>query len=73
MERPPGKKDPIVKPVIEPGCIACGSCQFIDPEVFTVTDRSRVNESADFEAHQERIKKAAAACPVQVIALKEKS
>ncbi len=62
----------ILRPTIEPGCIACGSCQFIAPEIFEVTDRSRVNPSADLEAHAERIKQAAAACPVQVIKLTEK-
>ena len=29
---------------IEEDCIACGTCEGICPEVFTVTDRSRVNE-----------------------------
>lgn len=63
------KKD--LKPEIEPGCIACGSCQFIAPEVFTVTDRSRVTENADFQKNAELIKKAVKACPVQVIKIQE--
>lgn len=71
MTIPPQKKSRLIKPVIEPGCIACGSCQFIVPEVFTVTDRSRVSENADFRAYEELIRKAAAACPVKVIALQE--
>ena len=62
----------IVRPSIEPGCIACGSCQFIAPEIFEVTDRSRVKPSGDLEANTERIQKAANACPVQVIKLTEK-
>ncbi len=66
----PTKK--ILGPTIEPGCIACGSCQFIAPEIFEVTDRSRVNPSGDLEANEERIKRAAVACPVQVIKLTEK-
>ena len=32
---------------IEPGCIACGACQFNAPEVFEVTDRSRIINSAE--------------------------
>lgn len=66
----PSKK--VFRPTIEPGCIACGSCQFIAPQVFEVTDRSRVISSADFEAHAQQIERAAAACPVQVIKLIEK-
>jgi ferredoxin len=57
----------IKKPFIEPGCISCGSCQFIAPEIFEVTDRSRVRNGANFETHAELIEKAARACPVQVI------
>ena len=56
-------------PTIEHGCIACGSCEFIAPEVFTVTDKSWVNKQADVKKNAELIKKAAAACPVQVIKL----
>jgi ferredoxin len=56
-------------PTIEPGCIACGACQFIAPAIFEVTDRSRVKISANFEEHAEQIEKAAKACPVQVIKL----
>jgi ferredoxin len=58
-----------VRPRIEPGCIACGSCQFIAPEIFEVTDRSRVKQAGNFEENQECIIKAAKACPVQVITL----
>lgn len=61
----------VAKPTIEPGCIACGSCAFIAPQVFAVTDRSRVKESADFESQSALIEKAAAACPVSVINYKK--
>ena len=37
----------IKKVWIEPGCISCGSCQYLAPEVFEVTDRSRVKPCAD--------------------------
>lgn len=64
----PGSRGP--RPLVEPGCIACGSCAFIAPEVFEVTDRSRVNQGADFERNRELIEKAAALCPVSVIKIK---
>ena len=63
------KKKNLLKPVIEPGCIACGSCEFIAPEVFKVTDKSRVNQDADFAKNEQLIKEAVAACPVRVIKL----
>lgn len=61
----------LVRPTIVPGCIACGSCQYIAPEVFQVTDKSRVQTSADFEKNAELIQRAADACPVNVIILKD--
>lgn len=60
------------KVTIEPGCISCGSCQFIAPEIFEVTDTSHVKPDATIELYQERIRLAAAKCPVQVIAIEEK-
>jgi ferredoxin len=59
------------KVTIEPGCITCGSCEFIAPEVFKVTDRSRVRTDADIELHAQKIKEAARKCPVRVIAWQE--
>jgi ferredoxin len=56
---------------IEPGCISCGSCEFLAPEVFKVVVTSQVKQEADFEQWQERIRLAAARCPVQVIKIKE--
>ena len=47
---------------IEEDCIAC-----ICPEVFTVTDRSRVNEGVNFDDFEAGIKEAAESCPVEVI------
>ena len=52
---------------MEPGCIACGACAFNAPEVFEVTDRSRVKPDADIEKNIVAIEKAVAMCPVQVI------
>ena len=56
---------------IEPGCISCGSCQFLAPEVFEVIVTSQVKSGADFNKFEERIRDAAAKCPVQVIKLEE--
>lgn len=56
---------------IEPGCISCGSCQFLAPEIFEVIITSQVKSGADFKKFEERIKDAAAKCPVQVIKLEE--
>ncbi|HSC25252.1 MAG TPA: ferredoxin [Candidatus Babeliales bacterium] len=56
---------------IEPGCISCGSCQFIAPDVFEVTDVSRVKAGVDMQKFEQSIRKAAAKCPVQVIAIEE--
>ena len=52
---------------IEEACIACGTCEGICPEVFQVTDRSRVKEGVDFNDYEEGIKEAAESCPVSVI------
>jgi ferredoxin len=56
---------------IEPGCISCGSCEFIAPEIFEVTDRSRIKPNVDLKTECEKIKLAAAKCPVQVIVYEE--
>lgn len=56
---------------IEPGCISCGSCEFIAPEVFKVVMTSQVQQGVDYENFAERIRDAAAKCPVQVIKVEE--
>jgi len=56
---------------IEPGCISCGSCQFIAPEVFEVISTSQVKHPVDFQKFEECIRNAAAKCPVQVIKIEE--
>jgi ferredoxin len=52
---------------IEEGCIACGSCEQICPQVFVVTDRSRIIEGVNFGDYEAQIKEAAECCPVEVI------
>lgn len=58
---------PIKKLMIEPGCITCGACEFIAPEAFEVTDRSRIRKDVDLQKHDAVIEKAVRACPVNVI------
>lgn len=57
-----------MKVKIEDGCIACGACESICEEVFTVEDTVIVNE-ANIPANEEAVKEAAEACPVSVIIL----
>jgi len=59
------------KVAIEPGCIACGTCAFLAPRIFEVTDQSRVKSDADIKADASCIRAAAKACPVQVITYQE--
>jgi ferredoxin len=59
------------KVTIQPGCITCGSCEYLCPAVFAVTDRSRVKEDANLNENAAGIKIAAEKCPVQVIQYEE--
>lgn len=52
---------------IEPGCITCGLCEFIAPDVFEVTDVSRIKKNADIEKNKIEIEQAVRGCPVAVI------
>ncbi len=52
---------------IEDGCIACGNCESVCPEVFYVTEHSNVKEGVNFNTYEEKIKEAASECPVEVI------
>lgn len=56
---------------IEPGCITCGMCEFLAPQVFEVTDVSSVKIGAKIDENIEKIKEAVLECPVSVIVLKE--
>lgn len=57
---------------IEPGCITCGACEFIAPDVFEVTDKSYIKTDADQEANKELIETAIRSCPVAVIKWQKK-
>jgi ferredoxin len=58
----------IAKVWIEPGCIVCKACEVQCAEVFDVLEDGCVVRSKKFEGLEHRIRKAAAVCPVQVIA-----
>jgi len=58
----------IKKVIIQPGCTACGACEFIAPEVFEVKVTACVKK-VDFTQHAEEIEDAARACPVEVITI----
>lgn len=49
------------------GCISCGLCSDICPEVFEMEDVAVVKEGADFSAHESKITESAESCPVEVI------
>lgn len=57
----------VKKVIIQPGCITCGACEYSAPEVFEVTDVSRVKAEVDWNKNQQCIKKAVDDCPVNVI------
>lgn len=52
---------------ITPGCITCGTCEFIAPEIFEVLDVAYVKKNIDIEKYETEIKEAVKLCPVQVI------
>jgi ferredoxin len=55
------------KVFIAPGCITCGRCEFIAPEIFEVLDIAHVKNDADIAKHTVAILEAVKTCPVQVI------
>lgn len=58
---------------IEPGCITCGACEFIAPDVFVVTDKSYIKPNIDLDKHINDIEAASRSCPVQVIKYQKKT
>ena len=61
----------IKKVTVTPGCISCGTCEAICPEVFQVKGISEVLPSANLEKNEELIREAADLCPVDVIKIEE--
>lgn len=49
------------------GCIACGLCTEICPEVFTLEEFAVVNPGVNYDNYEAQIKEAAESCPVEVI------
>lgn len=64
-------EDEIKKLSIQPGCIGCGLCEAIVPEVFEVRDISRVKEGVRYDCYKDKIEKAVRACPVGAIKYEE--
>jgi ferredoxin len=52
---------------IEEGCIACGLCEEICPDVFKLEDVATVLPGVNLNDHEALIKEAAESCPVEVI------
>lgn len=57
----------IKKVWIEKGCTACGMCESICPEIFTVEDEATINKGVNYAEYTNQIKEAAESCPVEVI------
>ena len=55
---------------IEDGCIACGACESVCDEVFSVEDVVIVNE-ANIADNEDAVREAAEVCPVDVIVIIE--
>lgn len=56
---------------IDEGCISCGVCQDLCPEVFEVNEIAEVIPDADLEKFAEQIRESADNCPVDVIKIEE--
>ncbi len=59
-----------MKVQIIPGCIACGACASINPDIFEINEIVHVNQSK-VEGHENDVRAAADACPVHVIKIIE--
>lgn len=49
------------------GCIGCGVCAQICPDVFTIADDGLSEVTAPPDGHEEAVTEAANSCPVDVI------
>ncbi len=56
---------------IKPGCITCGTCQAICPEVFVIEKIAKIKPNADIQKYKELILEAADICPMQVIFIQQ--
>lgn len=67
-----------MKVTIQPGCISCGTCELIAPEVFEVEITAHVRLDCSQHAcpcakFKEKIKQAASMCPVGVIVIDDEN
>lgn len=54
------------------GCILCGLCEQICPEVFKMGDATTlISEGVDFDQYEEKIRESVESCPVDVIEIIE--
>jgi ferredoxin len=60
----------VSKVTIEEGCISCGLCEQICPEVFEMPDTAVVKSGVDLNKYADKIKEAAESCPVSIIKVK---
>ena len=51
---------------VEDSCIACGACEAVFGDVFSVEDMAKVN-AANVAANEDAVKEAAESCPVGAI------
>jgi ferredoxin len=61
----------LTKVWVEDGCILCGLCPELAPDVFVMEDDHCWAREADFDANEEEIRQAAIDCPVDVIRFEE--
>jgi ferredoxin len=59
------------KVTIVPGCISCGTCEAVCPNVFVVKGVAEVKQDADIQKNAELVQEAADMCPVNVIKVEE--
>jgi len=52
---------------ISSGCIGCGTCETICPDVFKVDSISELKKDTDLSQHLDCIKESADVCPVGAI------
>lgn len=58
---------------ISPGCISCGTCQVVCPEVFQVDNVCSVKDGVDLNKHEECIIEAEQMCPVSAISIQRQT
>lgn len=52
---------------IVPGCISCGTCEFVCPEIFEVKEIAQVKKGVDITSCSDAVDLAVDGCPVGVI------